>query len=85
MEDQVWISKDKPLEESSFPLNSFDAAKEKESQRDSVHDDEKGPDVQYQETIPGYKRQGLVYGVEDRPPFQIALVCAFQVCLNFSG
>ncbi len=29
--------------------------------------------------VPGYKLKGLVYGVEDRPPIQIALVCAFQV------
>ena len=28
---------------------------------------------------PGYKMKGLVYGVDDRPPFQIAIVCAFQV------
>ncbi len=29
--------------------------------------------------VPGYKLKGLVYGVDDRPPLQIALVCAFQV------
>ena len=28
---------------------------------------------------PGYKRKGIIYGVDDRPPFQIAIICAFQV------
>ena len=31
------------------------------------------------ENLPGHKRKGLIYGVDDRPPLQIAIICAFQV------
>ena len=31
----------------------------------------------------GLHRRGLSYGVDDRPPFHIALICAFQVlCIS---
>ena len=47
---------------------------------EKVNEDDNGGDNETEEKPkPGYKMKGLVYGVDDRPPFQIAIVCAFQV------
>ena len=75
----IWLPRKDEQDERKVPLNDpdkdpnkpngviVDVVKEKE--------DEETPKAKQS----GYKMKGLVYGVDDKPPLQIALVCAFQV------
>ena len=65
------------LHESSLPLRQED---ESIKAKGAVDVDEAVEDPKDQSAFKhGYKKKGLVYGVDDRPPFQIAVICAFQV------
>ena len=74
----IWLPrKEDKMDESNVPLNdsSEDVTKRNAATVDVVKEKE---DVTKAKE-PEYKMKGLIYGVNDRPPFQIALVCALQV------
>ena len=64
--------------ELSVPLNPIN---DTTSQKDTkVVDGEKdGENIEEKESETGRRSKRLVYGVDERPPFHIALVCALQV------
>ena len=65
------------MDDSKVPLNDTgeDVTKANGVTVDFVKEEDDGRKAKE----PGYKMKGLIYGVNDRPPFQIALVCALQV------
>ena len=75
-ENNIWKPRNSyNMEDSSVPLRKDeDLAKPSGVTVDMDKDERKEEKIQ-----PGFKKKGLVYGVDDRPPLNIALVCAFQV------
>ena len=77
----VWLPKkdDDPAEDSKIPLRQDEDSSLVQLNNGVIVDVEKEKEVK-REDLPGYKMKGLVYGVDDRPPLQIAIICALQVC-----
>ena len=70
------------MDESSVPLRQDeDTMKPNQTKVAGGEDDEEKVEIEEDEE-PGFKKKGLVYGVNDRPPFNITIVCAFQVSVN---
>ena len=72
-----FVLDDVPAEESKVPLRGDDPGPA-QLNNGVIVDVEKEKEVK-REDLPGYKMKGLVYGVDDRPPLQIAIICALQV------
>ena len=67
------------MDECSVPLRQEYELKSVNVDEKVNVDDNGGENEKEEKLKPGHKMKGLVYGVDDRPPFQIAIVCAFQV------
>ena len=76
----VWIPKkdDDLTEDSKVPLHQDEDSPSTQLNNGVTVDVGKEKEIQ-REDLPGYKMKGLVYGVDDRPPLQIAIICALQV------
>ena len=76
----VWLPKkdDHLTEDSKVPLRQDEDFPPTKLNNGVTVDVEKEKEIQ-RENLPGYKMKGLVYGVDDRPPLQIAIICALQV------
>ena len=76
-ENNIWKPRNSyNMDDSSLPLREDeDLAKPIGVTVDMEKDERK----EEEKNRPGFKRKGLIYGVDDRPPLNIALVCAFQV------
>ena len=67
------------MDEYSVPLRQEYELKSVNVDENVKTEENSGNSEKEEKPKPGYKMKGLVYGVDDRPPFQIAIVCAFQV------
>ena len=76
-ENNIWKARNSyNMDGSSVPLRKDEDLAKPNGVTADMDKDERKEEEKIQ---PGFKKRGLVYGVDDRPPLNIALVCAFQV------